>query len=224
MSYVEVENDIFQLNKFGISPNQDVNFYFESGDFAAALATKAGRFREIPVDETDVVCEVPAFDGKCVEAKNPDGSLRKVYLSSSAFPYQLGFGYKEGWSAGNGLVSGKLFAEISGYELGVEQTVVCYPYEHCSFAVEWESNSDLHRSLKRKIETDDYVETMLMLTFRVDETESVDLRGKKTKKFVLSGKLRGSVLFFDVEQLGKYAELVHPEVGDVVEIDFPDEN
>lgn len=65
---------------------------------------------------------------------------------------------------------------------------------------------------------------MLMLTFRVDETESVDLRGKKTKKFVLSGKLRGSVLFFDVEQLGKYAELVHPEVGDVVEIDFPDEN
>lgn len=37
-----------------------MNFYFENGDFAAALATKAGRFREIPVDETEVVCEVPA--------------------------------------------------------------------------------------------------------------------------------------------------------------------
>lgn len=224
LSYVEVENDIFQLNKFGLNPNQDVNFYFESGDFAAALATKAGRYREIPVDETEIACEVPAFDGKCVETVDPDGTKRKVYLSSSVFPYQLGLGYQEEWSAGAGLVSGKLFAEISGYELGIEQTVACYPYEHCSFAVEWDSNSDLRSSLKRKIESDEYVETMLMLTFRVDEVESVSLRGKKQKKYVLSGKLHGSVLFFDVEQLGKYAELVHPEVGDVVEIDFPDEN
>lgn len=121
-------------------------------------------------------------------------------------------------------MSGKLFAEISGYETGVEQTIACYPYEHCSFAVEWESNSDLHRSLKRKIESDDYVETMLLLDFRVDEVKTASLRGKKQTRYVLTGKLHGSVLFFDVEQLGKYAELIHPEVGDIVEIDFPDEN
>lgn len=102
--------------------------------------------------------------------------------------------------------------------------MVCYPYEHCGFAVEWDSNSDLHRSLKRKIECDDYVETMLLLTFRVDKVESVDLRGRKIEKFILAGKLHGSVLFFDVQQLGKYAELVRPEVGDVVEIDFPDDS
>lgn len=120
LSYVEVESDIFQLNKFGISPNQDVNFYFEAGDFAAALATKAGRFREISVDETEIVCEVPVFDGSCIETEDADGSVRKVFLSSTAFPYQLGLGYKENWSAGGGAVTGRLFAEISGYELGVE--------------------------------------------------------------------------------------------------------
>lgn len=42
LTYMEVENDIFQLNKFGLNPNIDVNFYFESTDFACALATKLG--------------------------------------------------------------------------------------------------------------------------------------------------------------------------------------
>ena len=43
-------------------------------------------------------------------------------------------------------------------------------------------------------------------------------------KYILKGKVSGSVLFFDIERLGKYAELIHPDVGDIVAIDFPDEN
>ena len=31
------------------------------------------------------------------------------------------------------------------------------------------------------------------------------------------------MLFYDTDALGKYAEMIHPMVGDVVEIDFPDE-
>lgn len=39
----------------------------------------------------------------------------------------------------------------------------------------------------------------------------------------LSGYVHGSVLYYDVDQLGKYAELIHPAVGDIIEIDFPDD-
>ena len=59
ISYMEVENDIFQLNKYGVLPNQDVNFYFDSKDFACALAWKLGRLKEYPIDEQMFVMEVP---------------------------------------------------------------------------------------------------------------------------------------------------------------------
>ena len=42
ISYLEVDQDIFQLQKYGLNPNTDVNFYFDSIDFACALATKLG--------------------------------------------------------------------------------------------------------------------------------------------------------------------------------------
>jgi len=40
----------------------------------------------------------------------------------------------------------------------------------------------------------------------------------------LTGKIHGGVLFFDINMIGKYLEMIHPEVGDVITIDFPDEN
>jgi len=61
---------------------------------------------------------------------------------------------------------------------------------------------------------------MLFLTFRVDEVAL----GNGRFKYVLHGKTHGSVLFFDLDQLGKYSERIHPAIGDIVEIDFPDDN
>lgn len=102
----------------------------------------------------------------------------------------------------------------------MEQTVVCDPYEHADFKVSFPKNSDLYYSLKHTIQNDKYLETMLFLTFTVDK---VDLGGGESK-YVLHGKTHGSVLFFDLDQLGKYSERIHPAIGDIVEIDFPDEN
>lgn len=102
--------------------------------------------------------------------------------------------------------------------------MMCDPYEHTDFNVKFPVNSDLYCSMKRTIENDDYLETMLFLTYKitkvkVGETET----GEDINKFYLTGKLHGSVLFFDTDMLGKYAEKIHPMVGDIVEIDFPDD-
>jgi hypothetical protein len=51
LTYMEVENDIFQLNKYGVIPNMDVNFYFDSTDFACTLAYKLGQLKEYPIKE-----------------------------------------------------------------------------------------------------------------------------------------------------------------------------
>ena len=72
---------------------------------------------------------------------------------------------------------------LSGYEIGVEQTVVCDPYEHTKFKLQFPKNNDLYYSLKHTIESDDYLETMLFLTFTVDEIAV----GGGNFKYVLHG-------------------------------------
>lgn len=317
LTYMEVENDIFQLNKFGLNPNMDVNFYFENTDFACALATKLGQYKEYPIKETEIVCEVPEYSDEYVEYDydlDEENKPIKHYLSSQIFPYNLGLGRNENFYAEN--LSGKLFVELSGYELNKDTTIVCYPYEHVDFNVSFPTNSDLYKSLKYKIENDDYLETMLFLTFNVkkilkgyekaelpnfifsdisknyscktalkklyrylsydnkyvicahlipeithelsnlsnkinyiqsllnlETTQNItDIEITKQEisklyeycktltiqqpiyKYILSGKLHGNVLFFDIKSLSKYSEKIHPNVGDVVVIDFPDKN
>ncbi|MBP5784562.1 MAG: hypothetical protein J6W16_03135 [Methanobrevibacter sp.] len=73
--------------------------------------------------------------------------------------------------------------------------------------------------MKYKIENDDYLETLIYLTYRVDQvkinaTSSVN---------ILSGYVHGSLLFYDINAIGKYVEMIHPAVGDIIEIDFPDD-
>lgn len=77
----------------------------------------------------------------------------------------------------------------------------------------------MYRSLKYTIEDDSYVDTLVLLTYRVVPVQatpsmSVDM---------LSGYVHGSLLFYDTDAIGKYAEMIHPMVGDIVEIDFPDD-
>jgi len=57
------------------------------------------------------------------------------------------------------------------------------------------------------------------LTYRVDKVK----RSAGTWANVLSGYVHGSILFYDIEKLGKYVDLIRPAVGDIIEIDFPDD-
>lgn len=68
------------------------------------------------------------------------------------------------------------------------------------------------------MQNEEYLETMLLLTYRVDKIGDVDPR------YMLSGYVHGSVLFFDLDRMGKYCEKIRPDVGDIVALDFPDEN
>ena len=201
ITYADVQQDIFLLNKIGMNPNVEIDFNFDRIDFACALATKCGQFKEYKVDKTPYFCVVPSLD----------------QLSSD--PYLIGISSISHPQYHCGMLSGSFRAAISSYEYGEEQTTICDPYEHTSFNVQFPANSDLYRSLKYKIENDDYLETLLKLTYRVDKVDN----GDGTHSNVLSGYVHGSVLFYDIDMLGKYVEMIHPSVGDIVEIDFPDD-
>ncbi len=218
ITYCEFQTDIFQLNKYGLNPNVEVEFNFDRTDFACALAPKVGQLKEYPIDEREFVCEVPECTGEYVENNG-----KKYYLSAFQFPYELGYEHRLQYTSRN--LSGYFRAIIPAYEIDEETgesdevTIMCDPYEHTDFSVDFPANGDLYRSMKYVIENDDYLETLIYLTYRIRKI-------KKTEgfKYVLSGRLHGSLLFFDVNRLGKYLEIIHPMIGDLVEIDFPDEN
>ena len=100
-----------------------------------------------------------------------------------------------------------------------EYTVSCAPYQHTDFNVEFPANEDLYRSLKYKIQNDDYLETKLYLTYVVNE-----VRTAYGVKSILSGYVHGSLLFYDIDMIGKYANMIRPSIGDLIAIDFPDDS
>ena len=60
---------------------------------------------------------------------------------------------------------------------------------------------------------------MIYLTYRVDRVK----KSSGTYVNILSGYVHGSVLFYDIDKIGKYVDLIRPAVGDIIAIDFPDD-
>ena len=205
LAYMEVDGDVLALNNMGLVPNSDVNFYFDKIDFACALASKLGQYKECKIDQTKVVCEVP----------NPDDTC--------AFPYKLDLGDCENFFCE--MLSGKMDVVVDGYEYDVEKTVVCNPYEHTELVDMFPQNPDLYKAFMHRYQNNEFLEIALFLTFTVSKVlVGFDAAGSKVFKNVLHGHTHGGVLFYDLSKVGKYMDLIHPEVGDIVTIDFPDEN
>lgn len=197
ITYPEMQQDIFALQKYGVVPQAEVDFNFDAKQFACDLATKCGQLKEYPIEESEIVCEVPECNAEVV-LKHDEASGKDVEvlvpseLDEHVFPYRLGLGYRDTYECG--ILKGRLSVEIQPYEYDKEYTVVCDPYEHTDFKVEFAKNSDLYKSLRYKICNDDYLETLIFLTFKVTRTK-VD---ENEFRSILSGKIHGSVLFYDV--------------------------
>lgn len=174
-------------------------------------------YREYSIESSEVICELPPFDDSVTSYVDPGtGETVSGYVSSDTWPYEIGLGRAETFRCG--VCVGNMQCVLSGYELDKETTVLCNPYEHVDFKIDFPRNDDLYYSLKYKMQNEEYLETLLMLTFKVEKIGDVNPR------YVLSGYVHGSVLFFDIDRMGKYCEKIRPDVGDIVALDFPDEN
>ena len=217
IAFAEIDSDVFNLNKYGFVPNTDITLTFDAVQFACDLAPYVGVYKEYPIESSEIICELPPFNSDVTSYFDPvTGKTVSGYVSSDTWPYEIGLGRAETFKCG--VCEGAMRCVLSGYELGKEVTVICDPYEHVDFKVEFPRNDDLYYSLKYKMQNEEYLETMLLLTYRVDKIGDVDPR------YMLSGYVHGSVLFFDLDRMGKYCEKIRPDVGDIVALDFPDEN
>ena len=179
-----------------------------------------GQLKEYKVKETEFVMEVPSCSQDAV-VYNFDGEDWTYSLSDNIFPYAIGYHVPETFETE--ILTGKYAVVIGPYEIdeqtgeSKEYTVVCDVLEHDDVKLEFPTNEYTANSFKRKIKNEDFVETMLLLTYKVVRVVDAD----KNVKFVLHGRLHGGVLFNDTYKVGKYMDKIHPDVGDVVTIGFP---
>lgn len=191
ITYMEVENDIFQLNKFGAFPSTNVNFYFDSKDFATALAYKLGQFKEYKVDEQIITIEFTADEAEDFQDLTIP-FYSKILSGECTIPFGGDFSFDLDKKA----------------SLPVE-VVKADPPE-----LDFPVNEYIYRSFNYSLSAVEADDIVLSFDFIVKETYP--------GIYKLQGKLTGAVLFRDLSLISKYAEDIHPEVGDVVTIDFPD--
>ena len=208
VTYPEIHQDVFNLQKYGYVPQSEIDFNFDSKQFACDLATKCGQLKEYKIRDLEVQFIVPNLEDK------------------DKFPYNLDFG--DQYQYESGLINGKLSTVIDEYEYDKEYEIICDPYAHSEFKVSFPKNDDLYASLQYQMCNDEHLQSLIFLKFKITQLSAslyVDDEGntKIATKSLLKGKVHGSILFYDLNAIGKYADMIHPEVGDIVTIDFPDD-
>ena len=95
VTYPEIHQDVFNLQKYGYVPQSEIDFNFDSKQFACDLATKCGQLKEYKIRDLEVQFIVPNLEDK------------------DKFPYNLDFGNQYQYESG--LINGKLSTVIDEY-------------------------------------------------------------------------------------------------------------
>ena len=146
ITYMEVENDIFNLNKFGIVPTTDVNFYFDSTDFAIALAEKVGQLREYKIYPKEIVREIDVEKCGCL-------------CISSNFDSDI--------------LSGKVCFNLDDCNFenfSDTMTAVGCPIEHSKPKIVFPTNEYLYKSFNYKLSGDCFDNFLAFLDFTLSPT------------------------------------------------------
>lgn len=191
ITFMQVDDDVLNLNRFGNLPNMDVNFYFDTKDFACSLMSKLGRLKEYKIKEQDFVVEVPEIISDYVEYDSDyDGIISEDeihYLSNEVFPFGIGYGVPEFYDAD--ILSGKFAVQIGPYEVDKEYTVMCHPYEHGDLNISFPQNDTIYQSFYHRVRNDDFIDQILFLTYKVKKI-------KFTMSIVIFLQENYTVLFF----------------------------
>lgn len=221
ITYTEIDDDIFILDRLGKSNTPKVNFYFDITDFATKFMTKLGQFKEykcIPIQisgnitennriifQTDISSEVLTGKVSCNFLTDFDGGY-----SNSEFDGNI--------NTNNGRipnVSSVIDPIVNVVYNGGTATPKIYPIkgiatclvtEHSQPKFSIPVNEYLARSFTYNAENGD-VATAAYFKYSINEDRSY------------TGTLYATVLYYDLKTVSKFAQNIHPEVGDVISLD-----
>ena len=198
ITYMEVENDIFNLNKYGIIPNADVNFYFDATEFACNLAVKLGKLKEFKIASE----QLSIYFG--------EDELGDIKLE---FPF-----YSEVLSGIVNFPIDDLSVEL-GKPINIIGEILSRSDPKWTFPV----NEHIIKSFDYVVRSDNMETIMMTADIVINAVDDPD-ELSAGHDYVMIVKTKGTVLFHDVNAISKYRQHIIPNVGDVITIDFPDDH
>lgn len=178
VTYMEVDNSILALNGLGLTPQDELTFYFAINDFAAIFANSFSQYAEYPITPLSGYISYTATSiSKDFESDVNNGTFNYTFAS--------------GVSAGTNIYIPLTAEPVPNYQIAIN------PYLHTSFTSTISGG---------------YSSTNLFLTYT-----KAYFNGYPRTRYDVSGY----VLYSDLDLALKHSIKIHPNVGDIVRIDFP---
>lgn len=214
ITYTEVDDDIFILDKVGKSNNQKINFYFDMTDFATKFMTKLGQFKEYPFKEVEIAGYVNAENKISFESILFSDIMSATVVCDVLTEFDGGHSNNldtDNLDLGTSKAKPRSTRKYTG---GISKNITypingiatCLVTEHSTPNFTIPVNEYLARSFKYSAGDGD-VATAVYFTYKIYEDGRFE------------GKLNGTVLYYDLNTVSKFAQNIHPEVGDVISLD-----
>lgn len=178
ITYMEVDSSILALNGLGLTPQDELTFYFSMNDFAATFANNFSQYSEYKITPlSGYVSYYATSITKDFESEVNNGTFTYAFVS--------------GVTSGTNIHISLSAEPVPNYQIAIN------PYLHTSFTSTISGG---------------YSNTNLYLTYN-----KAYFNGYPRTFYSVSGY----VLYSDLDLAIKHATKIHPNVGDVVRIDFP---
>jgi hypothetical protein len=214
ITYTEIDDDIFILDRIGKSNTPKVNFYFDITDFATKFMTKLGQFKEYKFNEVEISGYIDE-NAKIIFETDINSEIMSAHVKCD-FLTELNGGYsisgeREIFDDGSSVAKPIVTIPYNGGNSApivypIKGIATCLVTEHSKPKFSIPVNEYLARSFTYNAENGD-VATAAYFKYTIDET------GK------YSGTVYATALYYDLKTVSKFAQNIHPEVGDVISLD-----
>lgn len=214
ITYTEIDDDIFILDRIGKSNTPKVNFYFDITDFATKFMTKLGQFKEYKFNEVEISGYIDEND-KIIFETDINSEIMSAHVKCDFLTALNGGnsinGYRETFNGGSSSAKPIVTIPYNGGNSNptaypIKGIATCLVTEHGQPKFSIPVNEYLARSFTYNAENGD-VATAAYFKYSINEDRSY------------TGTLYATVLYYDLKTVSKFAQNIHPEVGDVISLD-----
>lgn len=251
ITYMDVGSDVLQLNNLGLMPSTTVTFYFNSLDFAYALAPQLGQYKEFQVHNNDIKIEFSEqellenngifevtlpFDtdvvsGNCTftvdltdyvngTVTTEQKKKHKIYAEKSKITFEEFKQSNEFLYNSPSLPTHPYYSQQKDINDAIEDIALHFDYTVSKEVILKEEETEDNDNTA----TDDTLESGNSEDEEIEDIPEQD--NEETPEgqeilYIISGKIRGSVITYDIFSLSKYSDILHPDAGDIVSVNFP---
>lgn len=219
--YIEVENDVFEMDKYGITPNENITIYFSVGDFNSRYASRLGGQRLFSTTQTitgsfsnSPTAGSYTFTTPFVASSRVPDSTSTNYASSVATlpgSSTITINNGRGWKTGT-----------SGIPVGVVQSGASVQF--IDFPIlRVASGTGYKLPINPYIAEEKYYSVVSGSDFTGSQFGNLNFTSAGSV-VTFSGTLSTDINYYDPSSTSKYEYNITPQVGDFFRMQFFDEN